>query len=134
MSDIFVGKTILFVDDESDLCKRACSQFNQLGMKVLQAFNGKDAFDLVLSKHIDIVITDIRMPGGGGIELLYNIHSLGEIAPIVILISGFVDISEEEAFEKGAFAIIDKPLEFDIVVKYIEDALVAKKNTCPPRR
>lgn len=107
------GKTLLVVDDEPDLREPLVIEFESLGCRVLQAANGKDAFEIVKKEKVDAVISDIRMPGGDGIELLRNIKELHHEFPMVMLITGFSDLSREDAYHLGAEAILSKPFDLD---------------------
>jgi CheY-like chemotaxis protein len=103
------GKTVLVVDDEPDLADILNEELVFEGAKVFQASNGKDGFQLFLTHKPDAVVTDVRMPGGDGIELLERIRSSDRPKTVTLLMTGFADISDEEAKAKGANAVIAKP-------------------------
>jgi DNA-binding NtrC family response regulator len=110
MSDVYLqNKTLLIVDDEPDLRGILSSELEYLGAKVYQAEN-VTAAKLIIDQHnIDLVISDIRMPGETGIDLLSYIKSKSNDGPPVILITGFADITNQSAMEKGAAALLSKP-------------------------
>ncbi|MBC7384609.1 MAG: response regulator [Cryobacterium sp.] len=64
-------------------------------------------------EKLDAVISDIRMPHGDGIELLKNIKCLHHQFPVVLLITGFTDLSKDEAYHLGAEAVLAKPFYLD---------------------
>jgi CheY-like chemotaxis protein len=107
------GKTLLIVDDEPDLRSPLVMEFESLGCKVFEANNGHEAFEIVKREKIDAVVSDIRMPGGDGIELLKNIKEVHHQFPMVLLISGFSDLSREDAYHLGAEAVLSKPFDLD---------------------
>lgn len=107
------GKTLLVVEDEADLREPLVSEFQYLGCKVFQASNGADAFAIVCNEQIDLVISDIRMPGGDGIQLLKNIRARSGEIPAVMLMTGFSDVSAEESYALGAEAILTKPFDLN---------------------
>ena len=110
MSDVLLqNKTLLIVDDEPDLRGILSSELEYLGAKVYQAENVTAAKLIIDQHHIDLVISDIRMPGETGIDLLNYIKSKSSDGPPVILITGFADISNQSAIEKGAAALLSKP-------------------------
>jgi len=110
MSDVLLqNKTLLIVDDEPDLRGILSSELEYLGAKVYQAENVTAAKLIIDQHHIDLVISDIRMPGETGIDLLNYIKSKSSDAPPVILITGFADITNQSAIEKGAAALLSKP-------------------------
>jgi CheY-like chemotaxis protein len=116
--DILKGKTLLVVDDESDLRDIVASELEFLGAEVHQAENIVAAQKLINQHHIDLIISDIRMPGGTGIDLLNIVKAKNESAPM-ILITGFADITTEDAFDKGAEALVNKPFKLDDLIKLV---------------
>lgn len=109
-ASIIKKPVILIVDDDEDLRETIAMEFELFGFDVRQAENGKIAFEKVEnSKDVNLIISDIRMPGGNGIELLKRVQNSG--LPIkVILISGFMEVNSKLADEtKGAYSILSKP-------------------------
>ncbi len=115
-------KTLLLADDESDLREILRLGFEDAGWVVLEAENGKKAFDIFNSQHVDAIITDIRMPGGSGIQLLEKVKSLNKNVPVLVL-TGFTDVLEQEALDKGALHIIKKPFDLEMVYALVEEAV-----------
>jgi two-component system response regulator (stage 0 sporulation protein F) len=113
MSEILSGKRLLIVDDEQDLREPIATELESLGCIVFQAKNGKEAFEIVAKEKLNAVISDIRMPGGDGVELLQRIKKRDHQFPVVMLITGFSDLSKEEAYHMGAEVILSKPFDLD---------------------
>lgn len=117
--------TILVVDDEPALRKAIIYDLKKKGFNVLDAENGTKAFEIVKNSKIDLVLTDVRMPGGDGVELLDRIKALNPKLPVVMFITGFADISVEEAYNKGVDAVFSKPFDrkalFAAVIKAIAE-------------
>ncbi|MFY7992512.1 MAG: response regulator [Bacteriovoracaceae bacterium] len=111
------GKMILVVDDEFDLREIMASEFDFLGAKVFQAENVNAAIKILESNSIDLVISDIRMPGATGIDLLNAIKIKNIVVPPIVLITGFADITLEDAFNRGAEALINKPFKLDDLIE-----------------
>jgi two-component system response regulator (stage 0 sporulation protein F) len=108
----FEGKTVLIVDDEQEIRELLKDEFEYYGAVVLEAANGKIAADLWEKHPSDFVVTDIRMPGGDGIELLRMIKARTRDVP-VLMMSAFSDISRNEATELGADAFFSKPFNLE---------------------
>jgi CheY-like chemotaxis protein len=121
MMERLKGKTLLIVEDEVDLREPLVMEFESLGCRVFEANNGREAMSVLQREKVDAVISDIRMPGGDGIELLKNIKGLNYVFPVVMLITGFSDLTKEEAYHLGAEAILSKPFDLDEI-----DAAVLK--------
>lgn len=103
---------ILVVDDEPDLRELLADEFEYAGHRPIMASNGRDAFDLCSNEEFDAVISDVRMPGGDGIELLERL-SKKDMAPLVFLVTGYADITKDKALAKGATNLLTKP--YDII-------------------
>ena len=118
--------TILIADDEADLKNALKFEFTRKGYNVLQAGNGAEALNVIRTNKVDIVISDIRMPNGDGIGLLDAVRKADPGLPVLIFMTGFADITTEEAIRRGAHAIFPKPLDrhgLNAAVKKIVDEM-----------
>lgn len=122
---ILRDKTLLVVDDETDLRDIVASELEFMGGKVFQAENISVAKSILSQHKIDLIVSDIRMPGGTGIDLLDSVKSQDVNLPPIVLITGFADITQEEAFHKGAEALMNKPFKLDDLIQ------VASRYTSP---
>lgn len=116
---------ILVVEDDDDLREVLFEFMVRTGQKVFTAANGKEALYVINSQKIDIVLSDIRMPLMGGVELLDAIKAIDGHQPKVLLATGHAPISEDEAIKKGAVALLNKPYSFDVLQK-IMNGLIAE--------
>jgi len=103
--------TILIVDDDPDMRRLVVFDFKKSGFHILEASGGNEAFQIVKNNKVDLVLTDIRMPDGDGIELLEKMRSLKSPAPPVILVSAYSELPQTEAFDRGAAAVFPKPYD-----------------------
>ncbi len=101
--------TILVVDDDFDLRELMYSIFDMQGFHVISADSGNSAFELVKKEHVHLIVSDMRMPSGDGIQLLQNVREYNPAIPIVIFVTGFSDVSVDECLAKGAKAVFTKP-------------------------
>lgn len=111
------GKHVLVVDDEVDLREILASELEFMGALVSQAGNISSADAILKEKKIDLIISDIRMPGGTGIELLQIVKARNVLTPPMILITGFADITSEVAYDDGAEALLNKPFQLDELIQ-----------------
>lgn len=122
---LLTGKKILVVDDELDLREIIGEDFELMGAEVVSAENGVAAFELVQKVHPDAIVSDIRMPGGDGVELLKKVRSSAlPVQPKVFLITGFADVTAQQAKELGAQGMLAKPFNLrqlrEMVLKALE--------------
>ncbi len=102
---------VLIVDDEPDVREILKDILEQKNILVLEADNGRKAFDIIISRKIDCVLSDIRMPGGGGVELCEKIKLLSGSKPQVFLMSGYSDFNLEQQQNLEIVKILCKPFE-----------------------
>jgi CheY-like chemotaxis protein/Tfp pilus assembly protein PilZ len=122
------GFTILVVDDEEALRKAIAFDFKRKGYKVLEAGSGNQAFEIVRKTPVDLILTDIRMPDGDGVSLLKRTKEADHATPIVMFITGFADLSLEDAYDQGADAVFSKPFERKALMDAVAHALKDKEE------
>jgi CheY-like chemotaxis protein len=115
--------TILIVDDDAALRNTIVFDFKRKGFDVLSAENGLSAMELIRAKQVHLVISDIRMPKGDGVKLLEEIRAYHSEIPVVILITGFADVSEEDCKKKGAKEVFSKPFDRKLLFKSVLESL-----------
>jgi len=77
-------KRILIVEDEEALCLLYAEELSAEGYEVVTARDAEQALDIVRRERFDLIVTDIRMPGRDGVELITQIMGLRKDVPIVI--------------------------------------------------
>ena len=116
-------KQILVVDDEPNLRKVLSAQLERDGYDVHTAEDGQEGLELLAENHIDLVITDLRMPRVDGMEFLRRALKLDDSLPVVMLTAhGTVD-NAVEALKTGAFDYITKPFDQNEVRAVVRKAL-----------
>ena len=108
---------ILLVDDEPELLNILTEEFIYWGHTVYSASSVEQALQLLDEKDVSLVLSDVRMPNGSGLELL----SKTEVP--VVLTSGYSDVSRSAALQKGAVDLIAKPFELNDLVQEMVDIL-----------
>ena len=109
---------ILVVDDFQEIRELLQIFLNQASYEVIEAESGKDALAKLNSNHIDLILTDVRMPDGDGMYLLKEVRKKYKDLPVFIM-SGYTDFSIEDFKREGATGFLNKPLEVEGVVKSI---------------
>src|SRR6266581_2963173 len=115
--------SILIVDDELSMRQFLTHLFQREGHSLRDAQNGRDAMAILREHPIDIVISDIKMPDMGGIELL---RAARELRPDLefIMMTAFANVdTAREAFLLGAFDFIQKPFDNDHLKEIVARAL-----------
>jgi DNA-binding NtrC family response regulator len=115
-------KSILIVDDEEDLSELLVDHFKMSDFNVFQAPDIHQAYELFKLNPIDVVLTDMRMPQGSGIELTEKIRKENQKIPIFIL-TGFADINKEESIQRRVTDMISKPFDLDQLLSVVLEKL-----------
>ncbi|HWW74442.1 MAG TPA: sigma-54 dependent transcriptional regulator, partial [Pyrinomonadaceae bacterium] len=116
--------TILVADDDDSLRRVLEFQLRESGYEVLTAADGLAALDLFTGREVDCLITDLRMPGLSGLELLRRASAIKGETPVVV-ITAFGDVETAvEAMRAGAFDYVTKPFNRDQILLTVEKALV----------
>ena len=118
-------KKILVVDDELDVRKTIEAALHIENYSVQTIDSGKAAIALLESEPFDLVITDIRMPGEDGMEVLHRTKQIDETIEVIIL-TGYASIENviETLRNGGAYDYLTKPLEdIDAILFSVEQAL-----------
>lgn len=112
-------KKILIVDDEPMIREIFREAFEAAGFIAHEAQNGREAFHYIISEQYDCVLSDVRMPGGDGIELAKNISQISGPKPKVYLVTGYSDGNTDQALQWGVERVFDKPFDFKNVLEII---------------
>jgi two-component system response regulator PilR (NtrC family) len=123
--------SILVVDDELSMREFLKILFEKDGYQVTIAAEGKTALELAQKQHFDLMISDIRMPGMSGLELLAQLKQLqADIG--VIMITAFASPDDAvTAMKHGAFDYITKPFNVE-EIKNVVRAVLKKKQQAEP--
>ena len=116
-------KSVLIVEDEKMIRRGICTMVQRSGVPVemiMECQNGELAWDILKSKEVDVMFTDIRMPKMDGIELVHLANTL-EKPPLIVAISGYDDFSYAvEMLRSGVREYILKPVERDKIADILK--------------
>lgn len=124
--------TILIVDDD-DILRTVLKAFlTTEGFQIVPAASGPEALEIVKSRPLDLMISDIRMRPMSGIELLRNVRQTHPQLPVIMLTAYSSRDTAHEADKLGAYAYLAKPFTNDEVVRIVKEALAAGPRKVPP--
>ena len=113
---------ILVVDDDTGMLRTLHYILSEKGYQVETATDGAGAIANLKAKHFDVVLTDIKMPGMNGVELMREAKRLSPHTVTVMMTAYTRDELVQEAMREGAMAVLPKPLDLDQVVSFIEES------------
>ncbi len=119
--------TILVIDDEKNIREGLAADFEMDGYKVKLAANGQEGLDYISKGDIDLVITDLRMPGISGEEVLKKVTAEMPGIPVIVLTGhGSID-SAVSAMQNGAYDFLTKPLNLEHLELVVKRALKGRE-------
>ena len=125
-------ETILVVDDEKNYLLVLKELLIDEGYEVLTAQSGANALAILNETELDLVVTDMKMPGMSGLELLEKLKQKDPQLPVVMMTAFGTVEKAVEAMKKGAFDYISKPFDNESLKKTVATALnmwrVIKEN------
>jgi DNA-binding NtrC family response regulator len=120
------GSCILVVDDDDGIRENLAELFELVGYSILSAGSAPEALRMLSANDVDLLLTDYRMPGPTGVEL---IESARRVKPGLraVLMTAFGDsYTEIESVRRGAIGYLNKPFEADEVTGLVARILALK--------
>lgn len=123
-------KSVLVVDDEEDLTWSISRYLKRNGqfMDVRCVNSGDEALQVLLKERIDLIISDIRMPGTDGLALLGKVMEHWPETRVIIMTAYGSEILEQEVMHLGSPYYIEKPFELHYLRKLVFEALELSEN------
>jgi len=111
-----VPEKILVVDDEKEICKLCQRVLTESGYSVLTAGDYNEAIKILKKERLDLVLTDLRLDGHSGLDILSNIKERYPLTSVIIMRAYASVESAIEALRKGCYDYLLKPVDIDEVV------------------
>lgn len=119
-----MAEKILIIDDEPDMLKLLSMILREkTPYEISTTNNPLEALELIKNGGFDLVISDLKMPGLDGIEIIEAVKRLDEDTPVVIITAYGTVESASEAMLKGGFDFITKPFRKEQILFTIDKAL-----------
>lgn len=118
-----MGECILIIEDEPNLLDTLKELFEREGFEVLTASDGSEALRLISSHSIDLVVSDLMIPGISGMDLLRSISELKYDCQFIMITAYGTIETAIEAIKKGAYDFITKPVNRSQLLKTVRLAL-----------
>lgn len=122
-----MGERVLVVDDEPSMREFLEIMLSQEGYQVTVAGTGEEGFKKYRLHEPDLVLTDVKMPGMSGLDLIREIHSLDAAVPIIAITAYACADDAVRAVKEGAYDYLSKPFE-------VEDLRIVMRNALEARR
>ncbi len=115
---------IIVADDDKMLSRMLCTILKEGGHTAIPAYDAMQTMMYTMKHLPDLVLLDINMPGGTGIDVLRRLKTSAKTSHVpVIVLTGSTDPAvREKAIELGANQFLAKPIEPDVLLQAVRDA------------
>jgi two-component system response regulator HydG len=120
-------RTVLVVDDDASNLASLVTIFERLGLRALPATSGREALDTLRGTPIDVVLTDLMMPGMSGVDLLKNVKAIAPDTEVIVMTAYGTIERAVEAMREGAYDFVTKPFRRAQIERVVTRA-VEKQN------
>ena len=119
--------SLLIADDERNILSGLRMAFEDEGYSVITASDGKEAWEKLQKNLVDLVITDLRMPGMDGYELLRRISAAYPTLPVIVLTGHGTIETAVETMRDGAVDFFTKPVDIDKLMLVVKKSITASE-------
>ena len=125
-------KRILITEDDEEMRSLLKDFFEEEGFETDSVSNGVDALQKLAKGRFDLIITDIRMPGLTGLDILPGIKKLHPDASVIVITAFGNEEVYRRSFERGATAYLEKPIHFSKLKELIHEMVSTKEERINP--
>lgn len=115
------ARSVLIVDDNVDLAENICEILEEEGLEAVMAESAEQALRLMEDTSFSLVISDIRMAGMTGVELLRRVSTRWPETPVVLMTAYARDRTVQDARREGAVEVLRKPLDVGALVELVDE-------------
>ena len=119
-------KRILVIEDDEEMRSLLKDFIEEEGFQADTIDNGSEAFRILAKESFDLIVTDIRMPGLSGLDVLPGIKKLQPEAPVLVITAFGSGEVCRKALERGATAYLEKPIHLINLRALIHEMLASK--------
>jgi two-component system NtrC family response regulator len=118
----------MMIEDDREMRSLLKDFLEEEGFATDSASNGVDALQMLSKDHFDLVITDIRMPGLTGLDILPRIRRLKPEIPIIVMTAYGSDDVRRRSLERGATIYLEKPIHLSKLRAVIREMVLRKSS------
>ncbi|HDL78362.1 MAG TPA: sigma-54-dependent Fis family transcriptional regulator, partial [Bacteroidetes bacterium] len=118
---------LLIIDNEEKMCRLLKTYLSRDGLSIETAVSGEEGIAKFREQPFDVVITDLKMPGKSGLDVLKEIRMLSPDTDVILMTAYATAQTAVEAMKKGAYDYLIKPFDFEEILLKIDHILNQKK-------
>lgn len=121
--------SVLVVEDDPFLRGMMVELLELAGFRTYMAPNGQSALEVLSAKkEIACIIADIRMPAMGGLDLLNKVKSLNLESPVMMVMTGYLELEAADIYDMGADAYFEKPFNHKVLIDHMRVLLKPRQE------
>ena len=118
-----IKPTLLIVDDDASNLASLVKVFDKLEVRTIAATSGEEAIGFVRDTPVDIILSDLMMPGMDGIELIKNVKIIAPDTEVIMMTAYATIERAVEAMRQGAYDFVTKPFRRAQIERVVKRAL-----------
>ena len=115
--------TLLLVDDDEEIIMMLSRMLKDSADKILIAYNADEASEVLKRERVHAIVSDLKMPGITGIELLKKLRAEKNYVPFSVLSAFGIEDVTAEAIVSGALDFVEKPFDQESLKKLVNEML-----------
>ncbi len=117
--------TILLIEDDASLAENLCDVLTEEGFRVRVCTRGDEGLRRASNEECDVVLTDLRLPGMSGLDLVQQLHDTQPLLPVVLMTAHGTIETAIETTKLGAYDYLQKPFEMPELLGVLRRAVEA---------
>ncbi len=118
---------IMIIEDDEEMRSLLKDFFEEEGFETDSVNNGGDALRKLSADHVDLIISDVRMPGLTGLDILPKIRELKPKTPIIVITAYGSEEVRRKSLERGATTYLEKPIHLSTLRTLIREMVLRKQ-------
>ncbi|HWQ68037.1 MAG TPA: response regulator [Methanospirillum sp.] len=114
---------ILIIDDSLFQRRIIGSYLKKANFEVIEAQDGKEGLEMIITKNPDLILLDLLMPGKSGFDVLKELKEANIPARVIVLTSDVQTTTRDEVLRLGAAAFVNKPVQEEELIAVIHKAM-----------
>ena len=125
---------VLLVDDDVDVLDALKARFEHADLRIMCCRTYIEATDHIAAQFEGCIVTDIRMPGKSGLDLIARAHAIDPELPVIVL-TGFAETETiVKAMQGGAVTVLEKPCPMDTLLREVTQSLATRQALLQTRK
>ncbi len=118
-----MAQTIGIVDDDEGVGNSLGAMLRVFGLKTHIFVCAEDMLEAPEQRDLDLLLTDLTLPGISGLELISELERRGRRLPVIVMTGNMGELTREEALSRGAVDFFEKPCRADALLEAVQAVL-----------